>query len=231
MNKATQKELNKLVTNNYNKIADHYSETRKKELWPYLTKILNNIPENSHILDVGCGSGKILHAFIEKKINYLGIDPCNGLLNNAHHDFPDYTFQNGDILELGKIPKINFDFVFAIAVLHHIPNKKDRIIALKQLRNKIKTNGEIVISVWDLRSQKKFRKLLWKFWFLKLINKNKMDSGDIVFDWKNKDGIITSKRYYHAFTKKELKKIIKKAKLKIIDFKKTDYNFYLTLKK
>jgi len=231
MNKATQKELNKLVEDNYNKIADHYSETRKKEIWPSLAEILKDIPDNSSILDVGCGSGKLVNGLLNKKVDYLGIDPCEKLILNAKKNFPDYEFQLGNILQLGNLSRVDYDFVFSIAVLHHIASTEDQINALKQLKNKIKNDGIIVISVWDLRSQEKFRKLLWKFFFLKLIGKNKMDYGDLVFDWKDKDGNSTSKRYYHAFSKRELKKITKKAKLKIVKLYKADYNYYLILKK
>ena len=92
-------------------------------------------------------------------------------------------------------------------------------------------DGKIIIAVWNLWGQKKFKKLVFKFALLKLIKKNKMDIGDILFDWKNSKGEIVSRRYYHAFTKRELKKIIKKAGLKIEKIYKDKFNYYAVLKK
>lgn len=234
MDKQTQKNLINLVNKNYEEIAEHYSETRKKHmspLWDELLKITKKVKKEDKVLDVGCGNGRLLTAFSKKDIDYLGIDPSEALLKEAKKINPSKNFVVGDILELSKLPEINFDYVFSIAVLHHLPGQDLRVMAMKQLKNKIADDGEIIISVWNLWGQKKFRKLIWKFFILKLLKKNKMDFGDILFDWKNPRGEIASKRYYHAFTKRSLKKIARKAGLKIIGFKKDKYNYYLTLKK
>lgn len=231
MDRQTQKNLTNIVKNNYEEIADHYSETRRKHIWPELEKLTDGIKDGDKILDVGCGSGKLLKALAGKKINYLGIDISQGLIKNAKEDFPDNNFIMGDILDLGSIPEINFDYVFCIAVLQHIPGKDLQIQAMRQLKNKISKNGKIIITVWNIWKQEKFKKLPWKFLMLKFIKKNKMDFGDILFDWKNPQGERVSKRYYHAFRKCELKRIFKKAGLKIERIYKDKYNYYAILEK
>ncbi|MEA1963445.1 MAG: class I SAM-dependent methyltransferase [Patescibacteria group bacterium] len=231
MNKKTQKEILNIVKKNYCEIAEHYSETRKKELWPELIDLTKNIPRAARVLDVGCGSGKLLKVLQENKIYYLGIDSCAELLKKAKEQFPNFKFSKGDILNLGAVNKLNFDYVFCIAVLQHIPGKDLQIKALKQLKNKLSKDGKIILSVWNLWNQEKHRKLIWRFWFLKLIHKNKMDFGDILFDWKNSRGENVSQRYYHAFRLFELKRIIKKSGLKIKKVYKDDYNIYAILKK
>jgi len=236
MDSQTQKNLLELVKCNYEEIADDFSETRKKYLWPELVKLTKQVKNNNKILDVGCGNGRLLEAFKDKKINYLGIDNSEKLISIAKSRFPETNtqqlipntqFQLGNILELSKIPEINFDYVFSIAVLHHLPGQNLRIAALKQLKNKVAQNGQIIITAWNLWSQRKFRKLIFKSTLLKLLKKNKMDLGDILFAGFNKK----SKRYYHAFTKRELKKIAKKAGLKINRIYKDGYNYYAILQK
>lgn len=233
MDKQTQKNLLALVKTNYEEIADQFSETRKKYLWPELIKLTAMVKPGEKIMDVGCGNGRLLEALKDKKINYLGIDASEALINHAKSLHPDNKFIVGDILELGKIPEINFAYVFCLAVLHHIPGKNLQIAALRQLRNKISEQGKIIIVVWNFWSQPKFRKLIFKFFLLKLIKKNlpigRMDFGDILFDWKNPAGEKVSRRYYHAFTAKGLKKIIKKAGLKTEKIYKDEYNYYVIL--
>lgn len=238
MNKQTQKEILRLVGKNYNEVAEQYSETRKKRLWPELVSILEEVKTGHKILDVGCGSGKILQNLENKDIDYLGIDPSKNLLKLARKEWGETDkrkFVEGDILDLGKIDGLDFDFVFCIAVLQHIPSRKLRLQALKQLRNKVKGDGKIIVSNWNMWSKKfakkKFRWLVFKFWLLKLIGKNKMDFGDILFDWKNPQGHSVSKRYYHAFTALELKRICRKAGLKIEKITKDEFNYYLVLRK
>lgn len=236
MDKNTQQELLRIVEKNYNDIADDFHETRKKYLWPELLNLTNEVKNGDSILDVGCGNGRLLEAFKEKKIKYIGIDQSEELIKIAEKYYKsdprfsvsDFQFRVANILELGKIPQMNFDHVFSIAVLHHLPGEKLRVDALKQLKNKIKNDGKIILTAWNLWPQKKYRKLILKFFILKLIGKNKMDFGDIVFNWKGEEG---KKRYYHAFREKELKKLIKKAELKIEKSYKDRYNYYLVLKK
>ncbi len=272
MDKQTQKNLLETVKRNYEEIAEDFSETRKKYLWPELIKLAGEVKDGDKILDAGCGNGRLLEVLKNKKINYLGIDASEKLIKLAEQKFsdPNYhrfsgipptiniikrrdKFQIRDILELSKMPEINFDYVFSAAVLHHLPGEDLRLAALKQLKNKIKPEGKIIITVWNLWSQKKFRKIIIRTELLKLFNKLKLifrrkrsgksriaecralsisgDFGDIVFDWKNSKGEKTSRRYYHAFRKRELKKIIKKAGLRIEKIYNDKFNYYAILKK
>ena len=162
-------------------------------------------------------------------IEYTGVDSSEKLIaiaKNSYRD-ADYKFLTGDILKLSEFSQINFDYVFCVAVLQHIPGRELQVAALRQLKNKIKDDGKIIVSTWNLWEQRKYRKLIYKFALLKLIKKNKMDFGDIVFDGFNQ----RSKRYYHAFRKGELKRIVKKAGLKIDKIYKDKYNYYAILKK
>jgi len=246
MDKQTQKNLLALVKSNYEEIADQFNQTRKKYLWPELIELTKEIKTGDKILDVGCGNGRLLEAFRDKQVSYLGIDNNEKLINlarenrkssigNRQSEIVNRKFIVGDILNLGKIPEMNFNYVFSIALFHHLPGNDLRIAGLRQLKNKVNKNGKIIVVVWNLWSQPKFRKLIFKFTLLKLIKKNlsavRMDFGDILFDWKNPDGEAMSRRYYHAFTKRGLKKIIKKAGLKIEKIYKDKYNYYAILRK
>lgn len=234
MNKQTQNELLKIVKKNYADIAEHYNETRKKHLMPLWGELVNyakNVKEGASVLDAGCGNGRLIEAFEGKKINYVGIDQDEQLIKHAREQKPGYKFFVGDLLELGKIPEYNFNHLISIAVLHHVPGKQLRIEILRQFKNKIEKDGEIIFTVWNLWSdkwdKKKFKQAIIKFFLLKLIGKNQMDFGDILRDWKNPKGEIVSKRYYHAFTKWELRRIVKKAGLKLKKIYSDGYNYYV----
>ena len=231
MNKQTQKELLEIVKKNYEEIAEQFNETRKKHLWPELVELVKGINSGDSVLDIGCGNGRLLEALQDKQVNYLGIDSSAKLIELARVKYPNMKFAVGDVLELSQIPEINFNYVFCIAVLQHIPSRKLQIDAVRQLRNKINENGRVVISVWNMWAQKKYRRLVLKFALLKLIKKNKMELGDILFDWKNAQGMVVSKRYYHAFYKMELKRICKQAGFKVEKVYSDPYNYYAVLGK
>ena len=233
MKEQTKKEMLKLVVKGYRSIAEQ-KEFKEKTIWPELIKIASGI-EHGRILDVGCGLGKLYKLFQDKPVDYLGVDNCDKMIELAKQNYKDSEAESkfilGNILELNKIPQINFDYVFCINVLHHLPSKQLRLDALRQLKNKIKPDGEIILSVWNFWKEKKYRRLIIKFLTLKMFKKNKMDFGDVLIDEKSKFSNTYSQCYYHAFTPRELKKIIKQAGLKIKWFYKDKKMFYLMLTK
>jgi len=228
-----QGKLLEIVKRNYEEIADDFNETRKKYLWPELIKLADMVKDDDRILDIGCGNGRLVKTFKDKNVWYLGVDASEKLINVAKKKLKaaNFQFKIADIFDLDKIINKKFDYVFCIAVLHHIPGKDLRILALKQLKNKIKPDGKIILTVWNLWRQKKFSRQIIRYALLKLIGKNKMNFGDILFAWKNYQGEAASQRYYHAFYKCELKKIIKKADLKIAKFYQDKYNYYVILRR
>ncbi len=237
MDKKTQEKLLDLVKNNYEEIAGEFDATRQKRLWPELFKLTAGVKDGDSILDVGCGNGRLMSAFAGKKISYLGIDNsiklidiCKKKIEADNFQFPisNFQFKCGDILDLDKITLEKFDFIFCIAVLHHLPGRDLLLRALEQLNNRLKPGGKMILTVWNLRRQPKFIKLIIKFCLLKSIGRNKMDWGDILFDWKS--GRV-SRRYYHAFSKRELSRLIRRAGLAMDNCRSDKYNHYLVLSK
>jgi len=230
MNKQTQENLLAIVKRNYEDIASEFNETRKKYLWPELVKLAERVKDGDSVLDVGCGNGRLRQAFIDKAINYLGIDNSESLIKFAEENqesrIKNQEFLLGDVLELDKLEIGKFDYIFCIAVLNHIPGKELQIKALEQMKNKLAMDGKIIITNWNLWCKTKYLKIILKLVLLKMIGKNRMDFGDIVFNWKRGEH---SQRYYHAFTKCELKKLAKKAGFKIERLYKDKYNYYTVL--
>jgi hypothetical protein len=56
------------------------------------------------------------------------------------------------------------------------------------------------------------------------------DWGDIIFYWHN-NSLPGHRRYYHAFTKQELRRLISSTGLKIISYDNDKHNHYLVAQK
>ena len=191
----------------FNEIAEDFSRTRKY-LWPELEELKNYIKDNERILDLGCGNGRLFEVFKDKKVDYIGVDNSPRLIAQAKEKYGDY-FKVADILIL-PFSDNYFDSIWAIAVFHHIPSKELRLKALKEMKRILKRGGRVIMTCWNLY-QRRYLKLLLKFTFYKILGKSKLDFKDIFVPWMG-TGI---ERYYHAFTKKELKNLFEKTGFKI----------------
>ncbi|MFZ4648826.1 MAG: class I SAM-dependent methyltransferase [Patescibacteria group bacterium] len=232
MRKITEKKILELVKNNYDSIASDFSQTRKRLLWPELVEAAKKVKTGESLLDAACGSGRLLDEFKGLDFEYLGFDNSSELIDCAKKNYPDRDFIVDDLLELKKVKNNNFDWVFCIAALHHLPSDNLRVQVLENLGDKLKKDGKLVLSVWRPAKNKKFlRARRINFW-RKVFFLSDLDFGDAIFEWGGEISKSENRfRYYHSFKDCELKKIIKKSGLKTIDFKKDEYNYFMVLMK
>ena len=198
----------------YDTIAEHFSKTRSF-VWEELKSLSQYSFEAERVLDLGCGNGRLLEIFKDKSIDYIGVDSSEKLIEIAKRKYPKAKFQKGDALNL-PFPANYFDKIYSIAVLHHIPSVKFRLRFLREAKRVLKPEGLLILTVWNLWQQK-FLKYHLKFFFLKLIKKSKLDFKDIFYPWKNQAGEVVVQRYVHVFSKRELKKLVKKSGFKTKD--------------
>lgn len=226
MNKAEVNKLLKLVETSYNELASEFSDTRKKELWPSLKQATEEVVDGQNVLDLACGNGRLLKAFNLKDINYLGVDSSEELIKIAKADNPNFDFQVANMINF--IAEQKYDYIFCIAALQHIPGDELRLKVLLNIKKMLAPGGKAIVSNWNLW-ESAHRSKLYTSIFKKIIGKNKLAYNDIVFPWKNNHGEDLSDRYYHAFTKRELLSLSRKAGFKNIKLDKDKYNYWLTL--
>lgn len=168
--------------------------------------------DNEKILDLGCGNGRLFELFKDKNIEYLGVDSSPKFIEIATKKYGDY-FKVADAFNL-PFSNSSFDSVWSVAFLHHIPSKQLRIKALGEIKRILKKDGKIIITCWNFY-RFHYLRILLKFTFRKLLGLNKLDFKDVLLSPKT----IKIQRYYHAFTKKELKKLFQKAGFKVEELK------------
>ncbi len=218
--------LNK-TKEDYNLIAKEFSNTRQRP-WPEIKFLFDKYlsPEDK-VLDIGCGNGRFFPFF---KGGYVGIDNSEKLIGLAREKFPDADFREANALNL-PFDDESFDRVYSIAVLHHIPSKQLRIKFLKQAKRVLKADGKLILVVWKFRDRKELANLV-KFTILKLLNLIKLDYRDVLEPFFGK-----ALRYYHCFTKKELKRLAEAAgfviqEIGVVRNKRGNrQNFYLIARK
>ena len=182
----------------YEKIANHFSHTRVYS-WSWITEFLENIHsknENSLIYDLGCGNGRNMNF---KNLKFIGIDNCQNFIKICKSK--NLNVIKSEITNT-QLPSNSADAIICIAVIHHLVSEENRLRALLEIKRLIKPGGKILLSVWSINQPKKTRR-------------NFKSYGNNIVLWNNYGE--SYERYYYIFKIDELKSLIKKAGLYILN--------------
>ena len=217
--------------NSYDFFALDYHNKRRyhwRELEIFLKELnQKNIIFNGYNLDLGCANGRNFNLFQQSNSKLVGIDNSKELLRLARQRLKDQNHESklniksvnlvlSDISHLPLRP-LSIKNIFSIATIHHIRNKVERENLLSQLHCIIKHNGFLVLTVWR-RYQKKYRYHFIIDKIRRLIspkyNKTQKDLclfeyGDKFIPWNVSKKKRAYNRFYHFFSKKELKDLLK----------------------
>jgi len=223
MKKEVAKKILDEVKNNYAVIAPHFSQTRQK-FWNERRDFAESMVPGDRVLDLGCGNGRLYDALKDKSIYYTGVDNSPELLDFAKKRWGENEsrkFLLGDAINLDWWKGEKYNVVFLIATLHHIPSENLRKKVLENVGKILAPNGFLIMTNWAL-FQKKYLAFLVKNIVLKLFGKSDLDFGDAMIPWKsNESGKAVAERYVHAFTLRELKRLVKGVGFEVLE------NFYI----
>jgi len=195
----------------YQRLAKEFSDTRLR-LQPGVQHILTSIPNQAHILDIGCGNGSLARHLAERGFTggYTGLDFSPELLQAGRaHELPSsaFDFQIADLTQPGwETVLVNskfhppFDYVFAFAVLHHLPSSSLRREVVSAVQRLLAPSGRFIHSEWQFLSSPRLRQRIQP-WESAGLSPLDVETGDYLLDWR---GGGYSLRYVHHFDLTEL---------------------------
>lgn len=218
----------------YDKIADHFSETRHTP-WPQVSEFLDSFEPQSVVLDIGCGNGKYLSC--NPLLLSVGCDRAQGLLAVGRR-----KGQNVFRCDCLVVPvrSSSIDGCISIAVIHHLATKERRLAALQEMARVLRPGGRALVYVWA-KDQRKNDKKSTYLRQNKAVNKERtteqqqrqkqhqeleqqlsnnnplpvhtnrteFQQQDVLVPWKTKDEQKTTYlRYYHVFEEQELENLV-----------------------
>jgi tRNA (uracil-5-)-methyltransferase TRM9 len=207
MEKEYARYLLKKTTEDYNLIADDFSRTRRYA-WKNFQFLAQYVKAGDKVLDLGCGNGRLLDLFKNRKIIYIGVDNASNLIEIAKKRYPASDFRVADALNL-PFPDAYFEGIYSIALLHHIPSQELRLAFFKEAKRVLKPAGILVLTVWNLWQWSGW-KANFKYTAFKILGLSKLDFKDILVPWGK-----SHKRYFHCFSQRELEKLAKRAGLEV----------------
>jgi ubiquinone/menaquinone biosynthesis C-methylase UbiE len=190
--------LLKKTRRDYNRLAAIFT-TKRERLTPDILALKKYAQDGDKILDLGCGYGRLSQLFNDKKIK-------------------NHKFIKSDTF-LVPFKNNNFDKIFCLSVIHHIPSVIYRLKFLREIKRLLKPKGKLILTAWSVWANPRIRRIILKYKIRKILGLNKMDFRDVLFPFKNERGEILANRYIHCFDAKELKELVKKAGFKILETK------------
>jgi len=196
----------------YDGICESWDESRRRPFPPmplFLEEFQRRFSKragtltHAKILDAGCGNARN-SIWLSKKLPRAFICCCDssaGMLHSASRNVAaacrahSCRISRTDIEDI-RHPSGLFDAVLCTAVLHHIPTNDGRVRALSEIRRVLKPNGFAFVTVWS--------------------DPDETPGTDREVEFPTgRGGKI--KRYYHFFSRSELKYAARKAGFEVAD--------------
>lgn len=137
------------IVKKYSRLAPEY-DTR----WSFYIEETTNAtiarlspPQTGRVLDVGCGTGVLLHklARIYPQVTLVGVDPVPEMLAVARGRVPPTTeLREGRAEEL-PFADGDFDVVVSCNMFHYV---RQPVAALMEMGRVLRSGGELVITDW-----------------------------------------------------------------------------------
>ncbi len=139
-----------MMQNSYDYIAEQWHSNFRGQIYVdrtlgYVDKILEGLPPQAKVLDLGCGTGNpIAKHIVERGFRVVGIDQSNKLLKIAKTVVPEAELIHGDMV------KMQFAEKFAAAVawdsVFHVERKHHSAI-FRKLADSLELGGRLLLSV------------------------------------------------------------------------------------
>ena len=190
-----------------------YDKIYKDKLYNKYVKFLKKIIKQKRIespvvLDVACGTGRLIKKLTKEKIKVEGLDNSEDMINVAKKNNKGIKFYTRDFIKFNIDKKYNI-IICTFDSINYITNKKDLIKFFKNIKNHLEKEG---IFVFDFNTIHKKVKQEIKNSYAVYFSKIKGRYLSIKIKINNSSIELHKERLYSF---KEINKIISKSGLKI----------------
>jgi tRNA (uracil-5-)-methyltransferase TRM9 len=225
-------EVKREVRSTFDFISSDYDNLRSR-IWEDLIEFTTDslcLPKRKRdekILDLACGNARHAIYFAEKyQLRGIALDFSTQLLRLASRRIrtskQDHMVAliNGDASRI-PLRRHSVDATLYIAAIHHLPTNAERLESLLEISRTLVNHGRAVVTVWR-RWQRKFASHFLKERLKRLVGRGSGgEFGDIYIPWGSNHGVSSVLRFYHLFSKGESKKLVSKARFRLMRISKS----------
>lgn len=131
----------------YQNRARQFDQERSRSLMEktWLDRFLNGLPAGGSVLDLGCGCGEPIGAYlIDRGFNLVGVDYAPAMIDLARQRFPDQKWLVHDMRQPVDAPP--FDGVLSWNGFFHL-SPDEQIQTLPLVAASVKTGGNFMLTV------------------------------------------------------------------------------------
>ena len=112
-----------LVREGYDQCANAYAASRSEDANPELSILIERLPSNCTVLDIGCGAGIPVCKRLGQYGKIIGIDNSPRMIELAQENVPSAEFKCADIMKV-EFAASSFDAVTSFYAIFHLPKKE-----------------------------------------------------------------------------------------------------------
>lgn len=138
----------------YEAYDDRYQQIHEQNLqWfsevssPIVEETIRNfdIPPQAKLLEIGCGEGRDAYPLLMQGFNLLATDISHEAIAFCQRKFPEFAFRFQVVDCVAGMLDGQFDFVYAVAVLHMLVSEDDRNAFYRFIRAHLTPDGIALI--------------------------------------------------------------------------------------
>lgn len=146
-------DFKQLVEAGYDSIAPRYLEFAQRSLsWEqsaarmsYLRKLLERLPAQAQVLDLGCGAGIPCTQLLAQQAHVTGVDISAAQIALAKQHVPDALLLQADMMTLAFAPA-SFDAVVAFYSIIHLP-RAEQAVLIERLAQWLRPGGWLLVNL------------------------------------------------------------------------------------
>jgi len=176
----------------YDQFGGEFAATRRSHP-PGYDRILPYLSTATNVLDLGCGSGRLL-AYLAGRGwagRYVGLDSSAPLLAEAaaiplgaSGIQPRFIF--ADLFEASWLDVARaegpFDAVVSLATLHHIPGAANRVAFLRRCASLLPPGRPLILTTWQFMASERLQRRIVP-WERAGIRADDLEPGDYLVGW------------------------------------------------